>query len=196
MPFEIESEHFGAVKVIKTLAFEDERGFFTEVYRRDQFEALGLPGEFVQLNHSGSVRGVIRGLHFQYEPPMGKLMRVTCGAALLVAVDIRLGSPTLGQWVGIEASAENRWQLWAPASFARGFCVRSEFAEVQYLCTATYNREGESGIRWDDPEIGIDWGVDTPILSERDRTAQTLREWLSKPEAQRFAFQPAAQPFG
>lgn len=194
MPFEIESEHFGAVKVIKTLAFEDERGFFAEVYRRDQFEALGLPGEFVQLNHSGSVRGVVRGLHFQYDPPMGKLMRVTRGAALLVAVDIRLGSPTLGRWVGIEASAENRLQLWAPASFARGFCVRSEFAEVQYLCTGTYNRAGESGIRWDDPEIGIDWGVDAPILSEKDRSAQTLREWLSRPEARTFTFQPAEQP--
>jgi dTDP-4-dehydrorhamnose 3,5-epimerase len=119
---------------------------------------------------------------------------VTRGAALLVAVDIRHGSPTLGQWVGIEASADNRLQLWAPPSFARGFCVRSEFAEVQYLCTATYNRAGESGIRWNDPEIGVDWGVDDPILSDKDRDAQPLRAWMSRPESRTFMFQPAEQP--
>jgi dTDP-4-dehydrorhamnose 3,5-epimerase len=188
MPFEIENEYFGAVKVIVPRVFHDERGFFTEVYRRDQFEALGLPGEFVQLNHSGSVHGVVRGLHFQWEPPMGKLMRVTRGAALLVAVDIRKGSPTLGQWVGIEATDENRKQLWAPASFARGFCVRSDFAEVQYLCTGTYNQAGEGGIRWDDPDVGVAWGVEEAIVSPKDRSAPTLRDWLTRPEAAAFAY--------
>jgi dTDP-4-dehydrorhamnose 3,5-epimerase len=187
MPFRVESEHLGAVKVIVPEAFHDERGFFYEVYRHDQFAALGLPTTFVQLNQSGSVRGVVRGLHFQWEPPMGKLMRVTRGRAFLVAVDIRHNSPTCGHWFGIEASDEDRRQLWAPASFARGFCVLSDFAEVQYLCTGNYNARAESGIRWDDPEIGIAWPVREPILSDKDRSAQTLAAWLARPESHHFA---------
>ncbi len=186
MPFRIESVHLGEVKVIVPDAFHDDRGFFYEVYRRDQFESLGLPGTFVQLNQSGSVRGVVRGLHFQWEPPMGKLMRVTRGRAFLVAVDIRKNSPTLRQWFGIEASDDDRRQLWAPPSFARGFCVLSDFAEVQYLCTGNYNAHAESGIRWDDPTIGIEWPVTEPILSPKDRNAQTLDEWLTRPEADHF----------
>ncbi len=132
MPFTIESVHLGAVKVIVPTVFEDHRGYFMEAYRRDLFAEMGIPDEFVQDNQSYSVQGVIRGLHFQWDPPMGKLMRVTLGRAFLVAVDIRKGSPTLGQWVGIEASAENQRQVWAPAGFARGFCALSEVAVVQY----------------------------------------------------------------
>src|SRR5262249_9498649 len=131
------------VVVVVPEVFEDARGFFTEVYRDDQFRDLGLPERFVQLNHSRSGKGVLRGLHFQWEPPMGKLMRVTQGAAFLVAVDIRKGSPTLGKWAGIELSAKTKQQLWAPAGFARGFCVLSEFAEIEYLCTGTYNSKCE-----------------------------------------------------
>jgi len=168
--------------------FTDGRGFFTEVYRADQFRALGLPHEFMQDNHSGSVRGVLRGLHFQWDPPMGKLMRVTRGTAFLVAVDIRKGSPTLGQWFGTEASAENRYQVWAPAGFARGFCVLSDYAEVQYKCTAIYNQKGESGIRWDDPNIGIKWPITDVLLSEKDRQAQTLKEWLARPQSECFRY--------
>src|SRR5581483_8795670 len=115
--------------------FADSRGFFSETYRADQFEALGLPTNFVQDNHSRSTHGVVRGLHFQWSPPMGKLMRVTRGAAFLVAVDIRKGSPTLGEWVGIECSADNRRMVWAPAGFARGFCTLADEAEIQYKCT-------------------------------------------------------------
>ncbi|MEP0762513.1 MAG: dTDP-4-dehydrorhamnose 3,5-epimerase family protein, partial [Chloroflexota bacterium] len=110
----MESEHFGAVKVIVPGVFRDHRGYFMEAYRRDAFAALGIPDEFVQDNQSYSVRGVIRGLHFQWDAPMAKLMRVTMGRAFLVAVDIRQGSPTLGQWFGIEASAEDQRQVWAP----------------------------------------------------------------------------------
>lgn len=168
--------------------FTDGRGFFTEVYRADQFRALGLPHEFMQDNHSGSIRGVLRGLHFQWDPPMGKLMRVTRGTAFLVAVDIRKGSPTLGQWFGTEASAENRYQVWAPAGFARGFCVLSDYAEVQYKCTAIYNQKGESGIRWDDPNIGIKWPITDVLLSEKDRQAQTLKEWLARPQSECFRY--------
>src|SRR5688572_8464141 len=117
------------VVLLEHEVFEDERGFFMEVYRRDHFRELGLPDHFVQLNHSRSTRGVIRGLHFQWDEPMGKLMRVTEGTAFLVAVDIRPGSLTLGHWVGEMLSSENKRQLWAPAGFARGFCVVSEVAQ-------------------------------------------------------------------
>src|SRR5437764_4288778 len=141
MAFQIESVHFDEVVVIAPEVKGDARGFFMETFRADQFKKLGLPTEFVQDNHSKSSKGVLRGLHFQWDPPMGKLMRVTSGAAFLVAVDIRKGSPTLGQWTGIEASAENLYQVWAPAGFARGFCVLSDFAAIQYKCTGHYNNK-------------------------------------------------------
>jgi dTDP-4-dehydrorhamnose 3,5-epimerase len=188
MELKIESRHLGEVAVIVPEIFQDQRGFFMETFRADQFRKLGLPTEFVQDNHSGSVKGVLRGLHFQWDPPMGKLMRVTRGAAFLVAVDIRKGSPTLGKWVGVEASAENRRQVWAPAGFARGFCVLSDYAEIQYKCTGTYNNKGESGIRWDDPAIGIEWPVKDAILSDKDRKAQTLAEWLASPLSDNFKY--------
>ena len=177
------------VLVVEHEVFEDDRGFFMEVYRADQFAefaGLGLPSQFVQLNHSRSAMGVTRGLHFQWDPPMGKLMRVIRGEAFLVAVDIRPGSPTLGRYESVIASDRNRLQLWAPASFARGFCVLSDVAEVEYLTTGTYNSAAESGIRWNDPRIGIDWPVTEPILSKKDAGAQSLDEWLSRPEAEHF----------
>lgn len=188
MDIKIEAKFFKDVVVLVPDVFQDSRGFFMETFREDQFKALGLPTHFVQDNHSRSVKGVVRGLHFQWEPPMGKLMRVTLGSAFLVAVDIRKGSPTLGKWVGVEASAENRRQVWAPAGFARGFCVLSDNAEIQYKCTGIYNNKSESGIRWDDPEIGIEWPLKDVLLSEKDRNAQTLAQWLSKPESSNFSF--------
>ena len=120
MRIQVESRHLNGLAVVVPEVFQDDRGFFTEVYRKDQFEELGLPGIFVQDNHSRSARNVVRGLHFQWEPPMGKLMRVTIGSAFLVAVDIRLDSPSFGKWFGMEASAANKKQVWAPAGFARG----------------------------------------------------------------------------
>ena len=192
MQIRLESTHLGAVKVLVPEVFKDERGFFLESYRQDQFDGLGIPGPFVQENHSGSVRGVLRGLHFQWDPPMGKLMRVTAGTAFLVAVDIRKGSPTLGRWVGIEASAEDRRMVWAPACFARGFCVLSDFAEIQYMCTGVYNNRAESGIRWDDPAIGVQWPVPVPapLLSKKDAVAGTLQDWLKRPESDFFTYTP------
>ena len=184
----IESRHLGDIVVLNPRVFEDERGFFMEAYRADQFRALGLPHEFPQDNHSRSKRGVIRGLHFQHDPPMGKLMRVTYGCAFLVAVDLRKGSPTVGQWFGTEVSAENKRQVWAPAGFGRGFCVLSDFAEIQYKCTAIYNSKGESGIRWDDPQIGIKWPAKDPTLSEKDRTAMSLSHWLASQLADRLKY--------
>jgi dTDP-4-dehydrorhamnose 3,5-epimerase len=186
MQIKIESRHLGDVVVIVPEVFQDSRGFFTETFREDQFKELGLPTQFVQDNHSRSVKGTVRGLHFQWEPPMGKLMRVTLGTAFLVAVDIRKESPTLGKWVGVTASAENRKQVWAPAGFARGFCVVSDHAEIQYKCTGLYSNKAESGILWNDPAIGIEWPVQTPILSEKDARAQTLAQWLASPNSDFF----------
>jgi dTDP-4-dehydrorhamnose 3,5-epimerase len=191
MQIRIESRHLGDVTVLASEVFEDARGFFMEVYRADQYKALGLPTEFVQDNHSRSKQGVVRGLHFQWDPPMGKLMRVTYGSAFLVAVDIRKGSPTLGRWFGVEVSAQDKRQVWAPAGFARGFCAVSDFAEVQYKCTGIYNPKGESGIRWNDPKIGIHWPVKEPELSGKDRQAQTLDEWLASPASNHFQYKKA-----
>lgn len=189
MPLSVKSRHFGdRVVVLNTKSFEDERGFFLEAYRADQLKDIGIPHEYVQDNHSGSVKGVVRGLHFQWDPMLAKLMRVTFGTAFLVAVDIRKDSPTLGQWVGIEASAENKLQMFAPAGFARGFCVLSDFAEIQYKCTGLYNPHAESGILWNDERIGIEWPVDNPLLSEKDSKAQTLTRWLERPESEHFTF--------
>jgi len=181
----IESTHLAEIVVLHPRVFEDDRGFFVETFRADVFRELGLPHEFVQDNHSGSRKGVVRGLHFQYAPPMGKLMRVTRGRAFLVAVDIRKGSPTVGKWFGMEVSAQDKKQIWAPAGFARGFCALSDYAEVQYKCTAIYNSKGEGGIRWNDPKIGIAWPIPAgeALLSEKDRKAQTLAEWLASPLA-------------
>ena len=190
MDISIESRSFRDLAVLVPEIFQDSRGFFMETYREDKFRELGLPHQFVQDNHSRSAKGVVRGLHFQWEPPMGKLMRVTQGTAFLVAVDIRKGSPTIGKWVGIEASAENRRQVWAPAGFARGFCVLSDFAEIQYKCTGIYNNKAESGILWNDPEIGIEWPISAAQaeLSAKDKKSQTLKQWLTTPESDNFRF--------
>ncbi len=188
MGFRIESKHLEEVVVLVPEVFHDERGFFMEVFRADKFQDLGLPNYFVQENHSRSAKNVVRGLHFQWNPPMGKLMRVTYGSAFLVAVDIRKNSPTLGKWFGLEISAENKKLLWAPASFARGFCVLSDVAELQYMCTGIYNKDGESGVRWSDPEIGIKWPLQESRaqLSQKDKNAQSLAQWLASPDSEHF----------
>jgi len=188
MQIRIESRHLGDVVVLVPEIFQDSRGFFSETFRADQFDAFGLPTQFVQDNHSRSTKGVIRGLHFQWSPPMGKLMRVTVGSAFLAAVDIRKGSPTCGQWIGIVASAENRRCVWAPAGFARGFCALSEAAEIQYKCTGIYNGSAEGAIRWNDPAIGIQWPGEDPIISEKDRNAPLLAEWLASSNSNHFTY--------
>ena len=192
MGIRIESRFLDDVIVMVPDIYQDNRGFFLEAFRADQFEALGLPHTFVQDNHSRSAKGVIRGLHFQWEPPMAKLMRVSAGSAFLVAVDIRKGSPTLGKWAGVEASAENRRQVWAPASFARGFCALAEGTEVQYKCTGIYNGKAESAIQWNDPMIGIKWPVTDPIVSDKDRAAQSLSTWLGSPQSDNFVYSAEA----
>ncbi len=188
MRIDVEKTPLEGLLVISHEVFEDQRGFFMEVFRADEYEKIGLPTRFLQENHSRSRKGVVRGLHFQWAQPMAKLMRVTFGRALLVAVDIRHGSPTLGRWFATEVSAENKKQLWAPPGFARGFCVLSDFAEIQYKCTAIYNPSGEGCIRWNDPTVGIDWPVAEPLLSQKDSRAGSLADWLGSPQSSTFRY--------
>lgn len=172
--------------ILRQTIAEDDRGFFMEVFKKQAFAELGLPAEFVQDNHSRSSKGVLRGLHFQWNPPQGKLIRVTVGEAFVVAVDIRKGSPTVGKWYGQQVSPVKKEQIWAPSGFATGFCVLSDVAEVQYKCTGEYNPKCESGIRWNDPGVGIQWPIEHPLLSPKDAAAQTLSQWLQKPESEYF----------
>lgn len=165
------------VKLLEPRVFGDERGFFLESYNRERLIAAGLPGDFVQDNHSGSTRNVLRGLHYQIRQPQGKLVRVIAGEVLDVAVDIRRGSPTFRQYVSTLLSAENKRMLWIPPGFAHGFVVRSEFAEVFYKTTTYYAPDDERCIIWNDPDLAIDWQMSRPpILSPKDRTAPRLRE--------------------
>lgn len=188
MEIKVEKTSIKDVLILNHNVFYDPRGFFMEVFHQEIFEQLGLPSNFVQMNHSRSSKGVLRGLHFQWEPPMGKLMRVTRGKAFLVAVDIRKNSPSLGEWFGIELSENIEKQVWAPAGFARGFCVLSDVAEIQYLCTGTYNADCESGIYWNDPEIGIQWPINEPVISDKDKNAQSLTQWLNHENSKNFEY--------
>ncbi len=172
--------------VVEGPQYRDNRGYFWEVFNSNTWDAFGLGLTVRQVNQSGSMKGVVRGLHFQHTPPMGKLMRVTRGAAYLVAVDIRVNSPTLGQWFGVEATEDNKIQVWGEAGFARGFCALTDYAEVQYFCTANYSQTGESGFKWNDPDVGVKWPVDKPIVSAKDDEAQSFKDWLARPEAQLF----------
>lgn len=191
MPLQVGNTHLGGdVVVLVPSVLGDDRGFFMETYRQDNFRDFGLPTEWVQDNHSRSSKGVLRGLHFQWEPPMSKLMRVTSGAAFLVAVDIRKGSPTLGKWFGMEVSAENKKQVYAPYGFARGFCALTDGCEVQYKCTGLYNSGAESGINYLDPAIGIEWPLKDVQVSAKDAKAQSLEEWLASPLSDHIVYQP------
>ena len=158
----------------------DARGFFLESFHAVKYAAAGITGPFVQDNHSKSGQGTLRGLHAQWRKPQGKLVRTLAGEIFDVAVDVRLGSPTFGRWFGARLSHENHHQLWVPAGFIHGFCVLSETAEVEYKCTDLYDPGGELGVRWDDPEIGIDWPVAQPILSAKDAAAPLLAEVRDK----------------
>ena len=162
--------------------FRDERGFFIEPWNKRDFAAAGLDVDFVQEGHSRSSRNVLRGLHYQTSAaPMGKLVRCTAGAIFDVAVDIRSASPACGRWVGVELTAENMKQLWVPPGFAHGFVTLSEHAEVQYKQSGFYAPDAEGSIRWDDARIGIAWPVASPILSTKDRNAQSFDDYLRRP---------------
>lgn len=160
--------------------FGDARGFFFESYNYDKFRGIGIDTVFVQDNHSASVKDTLRGLHFQTAPGQAKLLRVLRGNIWDVAVDMRPGSPTLGKWVGVELSEENRKMFYIPVGFAHGFCVLSDYAEVAYKCSSVYNKDTETGVAWDDPDIAVAWPVKTPVLSERDKTNQSFKAYLAK----------------
>jgi dTDP-4-dehydrorhamnose 3,5-epimerase len=154
----------------------DERGFMVETYRRDLWRELGVDADFVQHNHSRSSKGTLRGLHFQTRPGQAKLVRCPRGRVLDVAVDLRRGSPTFGQWEGHVLDDEAHRQLYVPVGFAHGFAVLSEVADVAYQLSSAYDPATESGIAWDDPDVGVEWPLEEPLLSERDRSAPRLSE--------------------
>lgn len=154
----------------------DARGFMVESFRRDAWAELGVDAEFVQHNHSRSVKGTLRGIHFQTAPGQAKLVRCARGAILDVAVDLRRGSPTYGQWESHVLDDERHRQLYIPVGFGHGFAVLSDVADVAYLVSSLYDPATEAGIAWDDPDVGIEWQVEEPLLSERDKNAPTLAE--------------------
>ncbi|GMR05797.1 MAG: dTDP-4-dehydrorhamnose 3,5-epimerase [Gammaproteobacteria bacterium] len=173
---EVHDTHLKGVRLIVPRVFEDDRGFFLETFNSAIFEENGLPVNFVQDNHSHSSRGVLRGLHYQFPTWQGKLVRVVTGEIFDVAVDIRPESPTFAQWYGVVLSEENKHQLYIPPGYAHGFCVLSDTVDVTYKCTALYTPAEDAGIRWDDPDIGIDWPISDPSVSEKDRNAPLLKE--------------------
>jgi dTDP-4-dehydrorhamnose 3,5-epimerase len=168
------------VLIVEPTVHRDERGFFMETYHARRYAEHGIDAAFVQDNHSRSARGTLRGLHWQEEMPQAKLVRAVAGEIYDVAVDIRPDSPTFGRWVGTTLSAENFWQMYVPIGFAHGFCVLSEVAEVEYKCTAFYEPECERGLLWNDPDVGIAWPIDNPVLSERDKRHPRLRDLLPR----------------
>jgi dTDP-4-dehydrorhamnose 3,5-epimerase len=177
----IESTSLPGVLVFTPSIYKDARGFFCETYNYEVWRQAGVDTVFVQDNHSHSVRATLRGLHFQLPPAaQAKLLRVARGAVWDVAVDIRCGSPTFGQWVGVELTEDNFKQLYIPEGFAHGFCVLSDEADVLYKTSHVYSREHEQGIRWNDAELGVVWPEQEPLLSDRDRNAQSLAEYLAK----------------
>ena len=168
------------VLLIEPDVFTDTRGFFLETFHAERYAAHGVPGPFVQDNHSRSVEGTVRGLHLQLTHPQAKLIRVVVGEIFDVAVDVRVGSPTFGNWVGVRLSAESFRQYYIPPGFAHGFSVLSPIAEIEYKCTGIYDPTGQLGLLWNDPALAIPWGVETPVLSDRDRDNPTIREALDR----------------
>ncbi len=169
------------VLVVEPKVFGDARGFFLETFQAERYAKAGIPGPFVQDNMSRSVKNTLRGLHFQNPHAQGKLVSVTRGAVWDVAADVRVGSPTFGQWFGLELSEDNKKQLWIPPGFAHGFCVLSELADFQYKCTEYYLPQHDGGVRWDDPKLAIPWPVKEPLLSAKDLKLPTLEEATALP---------------
>ena len=168
MPLTFIETEIPGVMIIESSVFNDSRGYFLETYHYNKYAENGLEVSFVQDNHSHSIKGTLRGLHYQLKKAQGKLLYTVKGEIFDVAVDIRKGSPTFGKWVSAVLSSENKKQLYVPPGFAHGFCVLSEEADVTYKCTDFYAPDDEYGVIWNDPEIGIDWPVKDPVLSDKD----------------------------
>ena len=173
---EIEATVIPGALIIKPKVFGDDRGFFYETWNLQRYRDSGINEDFVQDNLSYSQRGVLRGMHLQNPNAQGKLVQVLQGEVFDVAVDIRRGSPAYGKWVGVELSNDNKRQFYVPPGCAHGFCVTSETALFSYKCTDQYNPEAEVSVLWDDPDIGIQWPLSDPLLSEKDRLATRLRD--------------------
>ncbi|MBU6500569.1 MAG: dTDP-4-dehydrorhamnose 3,5-epimerase [Patescibacteria group bacterium] len=184
----IKETDFKGLYLIEAEPIEDNRGFFMELFRKNVFAEAGISTDFLQVNQSFSKSNVLRAFHFQYDPPLGKMMRVVGGQAFLVAVDIRKKSPTFGKWFGEEFSDSGaKKAIYASPGFAMGFCVTGEFAKMEYHFNAYYNKNGESAFKWNDPRIGVKWPIKgEPIVSERDDSAQSFDEWLKRPESDLF----------
>jgi len=173
----MEATALPGVVLITPRVFGDDRGFFLETFREDSYAELLAPGErFCQDNHSRSSKGVLRGLHFQTRRPQGKLLRCVRGAIFDVAVDVRAGSAHFGRWFGVRLDEDNKQQLFVPAGFAHGFQVLTTSADVEYKCTDYYDPEGESGVRWNDPDLAIPWPIDRPTVSGKDQELPWLRD--------------------
>lgn len=173
---EVKAAKIPGLLIIEPVVHGGPRGFFVETYSRDRYAEAGITADFVQDNLSSSRRGILRGLHLQHPRGQGKLCSVLEGAVFDVAVDVRTGSPTFGKWEGMMLSSENKRQLYVPPGFAHGFCVLSEQALFSYKCTELYSAENEIGVAWNDEDIGIEWPIDAPLLSERDRANPKLRD--------------------
>lgn len=166
--------------IVKPAVFEDERGYFFESYNKEKFLHKGIDHNFVQDNESKSMKGVLRGLHFQAPPfAQGKLVRVMKGSVLDVAVDIRKNSPTYGQWASIVLSESNKWMYWVPPGFAHGFATLEDNTVFFYKCTNTYNKDSEGALLWNDPDLNIQWGIENPVLSEKDKIAPLFKDFIS-----------------
>jgi len=180
MPMKITETRLPGLLIIDPNVFGDKRGYFFESYNAEVFRQAGLEMEFLQDNESCSGKGILRGLHFQ-EPPyeQGKLVRVARGGVMDVSVDIRKGSPTFGKWEAFELTEQNKRMVYIPPGFAHGFVTLEENTIFIYKCTNIYHKESENSIRWDDPDLNIDWGISEPVISDKDRTAPLFREMES-----------------
>lgn len=181
MSIRVEATSLPGVVIIEPSVFGDSRGHFKELFKESSYAEIGVDSQFVQDNFSRSIRGVLRGLHFQVNAPQGKLVSCLRGSVFDVAVDIDPSSPTYREWVGVELSDENHRQLWIPPGYAHGFCVLSESADFFYKCTASYDPTDEAGIFWADESIGVEWPVRSPSLSDKDVALPTLADfWASR----------------
>ena len=174
---EFERTPIQGVILVKPKIFGDNRVLFVETWQKQRYEEIGIKYPFVQDNHSRSVYGVLRGLHYQKEHAQGKLVSVSLGSVFDIAVDIRPHSPTFGKWYGVELSADNQWQLWIEPGLAHGFAVTSEIAHFHYKCTDYYYPQYEASIHYADPDLGIHWGIANPILSEKDKAAPSFKAY-------------------
>lgn len=177
MSFNLIKEDLNGIKLIEPKVFADSRGYFFEAYKESDFIKIGIDEKFVQENQSSSSKGTIRGMHFQYNNPQGKLERVISGKAIFRILDVRINSPFFGQYKEYELSAENKLLLWVPAGFANSFSSESENTVIHYKCTNYWEAKSEISILYNDPEIGINWNIEHPILSEKDLNGISLQQW-------------------